>query len=89
MSPDGNGTLVLGIDPGTRATGFGLIAIDGNRFRHVTHGAWRPQAGTTSAERLAHLATELEAFIAEWRPRGIAIEQAFLGKNGAEHAQTR
>lgn len=75
------GRLVLGLDPGTAVTGYGLLAIEGNRVRHVEHGVWRTGADMNAAARLAALVDRLGRFLAERRPAAVAIEQAFLGKN--------
>ncbi|MCB9831076.1 MAG: crossover junction endodeoxyribonuclease RuvC [Planctomycetes bacterium] len=72
---------MVGIDPGLTVTGYGLIALEGNRLRHVEHGVWRRGPGVDGGQRLAELGDRLEAYLARHRPSAVAIEQAFLGKN--------
>lgn len=73
--------LILGVDPGTAVCGWGLIAREGNRMRHVDHGVWRTPAKAPLATRLHHIATGLETLIKERSPQAVAVEQAFFGKN--------
>jgi crossover junction endodeoxyribonuclease RuvC len=46
---------ILGVDPGSSATGFGLIEREGRRVRHVTHGILRPPVGADLSVRLNFL----------------------------------
>ncbi|MEE9392151.1 MAG: crossover junction endodeoxyribonuclease RuvC [Planctomycetota bacterium] len=73
--------FILGIDPGTAATGWGLIRREGNRLRAVSCGTWRTKARDPLPQRLVQLAQALDEFLENHHPDGIAIEQAFLGKN--------
>lgn len=71
---------ILGIDPGSRATGFGVIEVSGNRSRHLAHGVVRCADGPLP-DRLRQLFRELTAVVAEHRPDEVAIEQVFVQKN--------
>ena len=75
------GTLILGIDPGTAATGYGLIQIEGNRLRSLDYGTWRPQRDLKPASKLAFLAAKISDYLEDQKPQLVSIEQAFLGKN--------
>jgi len=71
---------VLGIDPGLRNTGWGVIAVEGPRLRHVANGIVRSEAGELAA-RLLVLYQGLRAVIAEHAPDVAAVEQTFVNKD--------
>ncbi|HUS23490.1 MAG TPA: crossover junction endodeoxyribonuclease RuvC [Candidatus Binatia bacterium] len=73
---------ILGIDPGSRLTGFGLIDASPARSRCVTHGVIRTGDGDL-ASRLGRIFEELAAVIREHAPAEIAMEQVFVQKNVA------
>jgi len=73
---------ILGIDPGSRATGFGVVELSGSRNRHIAHGVIRCADGPLP-DRLRQLFRELSAVVAEHRPGEVAIEQVFVQKNVA------
>jgi crossover junction endodeoxyribonuclease RuvC len=72
---------ILGLDPGLGTTGWGLIEAEGNRLRHVANGQLKTDSSAPLPQRLAHLADQLEALIAEHRPDGAAAEEVFVNKN--------
>ena len=72
---------ILGLDPGLGTTGWGLIEAQGNRLSHVANGELTTKAAASLPERLADLANQLEALIAEHRPDGAAVEEVFVNKN--------
>lgn len=71
---------ILGIDPGSRFTGWGLLQKHGNRNAYLCSGAVRLDPRCALAERLATLAARIEALLAEHRPDHCAIEQIFSAK---------
>lgn len=71
---------VMGIDPGSVVTGYGVIETDGARSFHVTHGHIRVK-GATFIDRLGHIHAALSEVLNEWQPAEVAIEQVFLGDN--------
>lgn len=74
---------ILGIDPGSRRTGVGLIDVapDG-RILHVFHGALEMDVEADNfSRRLKQIFEELGAIIARWRPQEVAIERVFMSKN--------
>ena len=73
---------VMGIDPGLRACGWGVIAVDGSRQSFVACGTLRP-AGIALHERLLSLHGLLSAVLAAHRPDAAAIEQTFVNRDGA------
>jgi len=72
---------LLGLDPGLRHTGWGVIEVDGNRLRHVADGAVHSSEGRSLAERLVELHDGLACIIAEYRPVEAAVEETFVNKN--------
>ncbi|MCJ7420888.1 crossover junction endodeoxyribonuclease RuvC [Sphingomicrobium astaxanthinifaciens] len=72
---------ILGIDPGLGTTGWGLIEAQGNRLRHLANGHLKTDPSEPLAQRLSHLAAQLEALIADHRPQGAAAEEIFVNKN--------
>lgn len=73
-------TRIIGIDPGTRSTGYGILDTDGFRHVYVTSGFIAVEAGEMS-RRLGKIFTEVAALIDEWKPDALAIEQAFVNRN--------
>ncbi|MEO5773765.1 MAG: crossover junction endodeoxyribonuclease RuvC [Sphingomicrobium sp.] len=73
--------IILGLDPGLGTTGWGLIRAEGNRLSHIANGQIKTSASAPLPDRLADLADQLEALIAEHRPQGAAVEEIFLNKN--------
>jgi crossover junction endodeoxyribonuclease RuvC len=71
---------VLGIDPGSLATGYGVVQVEGSRLRRVAGGTIRAR-GDTLADRLAHLQRELAVAIEELAPDVAALEAVFSAKN--------
>jgi len=72
---------ILGIDPGSRITGYGVIEKQGNRLRHVDNGAIATASETPLALRLLEIHRGLEQVIATYQPEAMAVEQVFLAKN--------
>jgi crossover junction endodeoxyribonuclease RuvC len=72
---------ILGLDPGLGTTGWGMIEADGNRLRHLANGHIKTDSSTPLPQRLAALADQLEALIAEHQPQGAAAEEIFVNKN--------
>ena len=75
-------TRILGIDPGSRVTGFGVIDSDGRYSRHVASGVIRTADGEFP-ERLGQIFTGIQEVIRAHRPDQVAIEQVFVAKNAA------
>jgi crossover junction endodeoxyribonuclease RuvC len=71
---------ILGIDPGLRITGFGVIERSGSRLAYVTSGCVRSGAGAL-AERLKAILEGLAEVIAANRPQEVAIEKVFVNVN--------
>lgn len=72
---------VLGIDPGSRITGYGIIEKIGNRLVHVDNGAIHTDSHREFAFRLHKIYEGLSRVIEEYRPDAMAVEQVFLAHN--------
>ena len=72
---------ILGVDPGTGLTGFGVIDVEGGRATHVTHGVIRTAAGEPLPSRLASLAADIRELLTTSRPDEAAVEELFFAKN--------
>jgi len=72
---------ILGLDPGSLRTGFGIIDCDGTAQRHVASGCIRPPSGVSMASRLRFIYDAVAALVGEHRPEEVAIERVFLHRN--------
>lgn len=85
-NPDSNGgeragkVRILGIDPGSRITGYGVIDMDGNHARHVTHGQIVIKDGELSG-KLRRIFRAISTVIGEFQPDECAAEQVFMYRN--------
>jgi crossover junction endodeoxyribonuclease RuvC len=75
--------LLLGIDPGLRFTGWGLLESTGNRLRHVADGVIATTGTDDVPSRLRDLHDQLQALIALHRPDEAAVEETYVNRNGA------
>ena len=71
---------ILGIDPGSRSTGYGIVDQDGQRISYVASGCVRAQ-GVSLATRLGIIYDGISQIIREYRPVEMAIEQVFMNRN--------
>ncbi len=73
---------VLGIDPGLRNLGWGVIRVDGSRIAHLGNGVCQSE-GDDLAQRLLSLYRQLTAVVEEFQPDAAAVEQVFVNRDGA------
>lgn len=73
--------VVMGVDPGSTATGFGVISVEGGRLCHRGHGVLRVDGSVTLACRLSHLFEGLRRILREYRPATLAMEAIFHARN--------
>lgn len=76
--------IVLGIDPGSRTTGYGIVRHTGNRIEYLGSGCIRVVKGTESValgERLRIIHDGVAELIAQYQPTEFAIEQVFMARN--------
>jgi crossover junction endodeoxyribonuclease RuvC len=74
---------VLGLDPGLRHTGWGVIDVAGNRLSHVADGVVDAPTDRGLADRLVALFRQLNAVLERYRPDEAAVEESFVNKNAA------
>jgi crossover junction endodeoxyribonuclease RuvC len=72
---------VIGVDPGTAITGWGLVEGDGNDLVAVAYGVITTAAGTPLPERLQAIYQELTKVVDQWQPDTSAIEELFFSRN--------
>ena len=73
---------VIGIDPGLRRTGWGVVDVEGTRLSHVANGVCVSE-GDDLAARLCSLHVALTAVVRAWAPEAAAVEQTFVNKDAA------
>ncbi len=74
-------TLVLGIDPGTRFVGYGVIRVEGNRFEAVDYGHFRVDPKLTFPLRLKQIHEDVSELIDKVNPDEVAVEEVFVSQN--------
>nr|WP_243428692.1 crossover junction endodeoxyribonuclease RuvC [Acetobacter suratthaniensis] len=74
---------MLGIDPGLRFTGWGVIDVEGNRLRHVANGVIATNSAESVPERLRALHESLLGLIDRHSPDEAAVEETYVNRNGA------
>lgn len=73
--------IILGIDPGLAETGYGLIAVESNRFRHLDHGVIRTAAEDDPGSRLHELYQRLGELLDRFTPSDAGIESLYFARN--------
>lgn len=73
--------LILGIDPGSGSTGYGVVESRGGRLRALAHGTIVPPPGLPFLERLPHIAAAVESLARAVAPDGAAVEDVFHARN--------
>jgi crossover junction endodeoxyribonuclease RuvC len=72
---------VLGVDPGLRITGWGIVGAAGDGLRSLGSGTIALRGDRPTAERLHHIFHELLGVIERWRPAEVAVEDPFVARN--------
>jgi crossover junction endodeoxyribonuclease RuvC len=72
---------ILGIDPGSRTTGYGMVDSEGNRLRHIDNGIVATNPKDPLAQRLKAIYDGVTHIITAYQPEVVAVEQIFLAKN--------
>jgi len=73
--------IALGIDPGSAACGFGVVASDGSNLRFVDAGTVRTDPLLTESARLAELEAALDRLVADHHPDRVAVERLYFQRN--------
>lgn len=79
--------IALGIDPGTRRLGWGVVSRTGNRLLHVAHGVIELDGSESIASRLVELEGQLTQVIREHRPNVSSVESLFFHKDAQAAAK--
>lgn len=72
---------ILGLDPGLRKTGWGVITLDGTKLSYVACGVVTSDGDRELALRLKQLHDALTAVVSEWTPDEVAVEETFVNKD--------
>ena len=72
---------IIGLDPGLRHTGWGIIEASGNRLRHVANGLVRSDPDGALSDRLRQLFEGVNAVLDDYAPEEAAVEETFVNKN--------
>lgn len=78
---EGGPLIILGIDPGSRVLGYGVVRMKGTQAIHVAHGVLDVVKEGALSARLAALSVGVSTLIQRYQPHVAAIEKIFLGKN--------
>lgn len=78
-----NAIRILGLDPGLRRTGWGVIVVDGARLSHLAHGVIAPVDTLPLSERLLAVFEGVAAVVAAHAPHEAAVEETFVTANGS------
>ena len=73
--------LVVGIDPGTASTGYGVIRGTGSRIEALEEGVIETRPGVALERRLAQIHAKIGALLDEYRPDALAVEELYFGAN--------
>jgi crossover junction endodeoxyribonuclease RuvC len=76
-----NREIVLGIDPGSIVTGWGLIEIEGNRLCHVAHGTIGVSAALGQSARLSQIYRGIQDIVQQYQPAAVSLEKVFFSRN--------
>jgi len=79
--------IALGIDPGTRKLGWGVVSHTGNRLTHIAHGVIALDGDESIASRLVEIEVQLTAVIREHRPTVSSVESLFFNKDAQAAAK--
>jgi crossover junction endodeoxyribonuclease RuvC len=76
-----NAIRILGLDPGLRRTGWGMVACEGSRLSWIAHGVIAPDEAAPFSERLLAILNGVDGVIAGYAPDEAAIEETFVNVN--------
>ena len=76
-----NAIRIIGLDPGLRCTGWGIVSVQGSRLTHIAHGVIKPDDNLSLAERLLILFDAITDVLIEHQPHEAAVEETFVNNN--------
>ncbi len=74
-------TVILGIDPGSRITGYGLIRATGNELKYIDSGCIRTETKADLSHRLLEIFNGIRQIMTAFKPNEVAMEQVFMHQN--------
>ncbi len=74
-------SIILGVDPGSRITGFGVIRVHRGQVEHINHGVILLNAEESFPVRMRELGKAFREVMLKYKPGHVVIEKIFLGKN--------
>ena len=79
---------IMGVDPGTRVVGYGVVDLEGSELAHVAHGAFDVRAGPSYPERLRQIFEGLSKVLKEYRPDVCVVEEIFYARSARSAIKT-
>lgn len=73
--------IILGLDPGSRFTGIGILKVDRDQIQHIYHGVINASQEKSFYQRISRIGSEFCIILDRFKPDVVVIEQIFLGKN--------
>lgn len=73
--------IIIGIDPGTRVTGYGVIKVEGSRYQAIDFGTIRPPANLDLADKYLYIFNGVEELIKQYEPEAVVVETQYIQKN--------
>lgn len=73
--------IIIGIDPGTQVTGYGIIAMENGVLRVMDYGCIRPPASLKLSDRYLVIFEAVEALLEKFRPQALVVETQYVSKN--------
>jgi crossover junction endodeoxyribonuclease RuvC len=73
--------ILMGIDPGSQFTGYGVLVFEGHKIQHIAHGVIRIPKTLSFPEKLLQIALDLRQLLKAHQPSAVVVEKIFLGKN--------
>lgn len=73
--------IIIGLDPGSLFTGYGVIEFDGRNVKYIAHGVIQNSSGVDISKRLLKIGKELSEVFQKHGPTHVVVEKIFLGKN--------
>lgn len=73
--------IIIGIDPGTRITGYGVIKVEGSRYQAIDFGTIRPPANLDLADKYLYIFNGVDELIKKYEPEAVAVETQYIQKN--------
>ena len=74
---------IIGIDPGLRKTGWGIVSVEGNIITHVSNGTVKSSESNDLSQRLLEIFVQLVKVIEDFKPQVAAVENTFINKDAA------